>query len=714
MLAQDSFDGCLVDVEASDLETARREIGLLREQYPGLAIVACVEGGHGRGYFDLGEMGVDGVLPMGSVQNVRVRAVVDGALATARAARIARTLEERYAAPGPDAIGWAVENAGGETSVEKLAAALGHTPRSLRQALEEAGLPAPTKVLLWGRLLLAGARLGRDGRTVEEVAFSLGYSTATSLARAMKRQTGLTPSEVSEHGGMERVRCALFDSRANRGQGRHLGKIACVALLALHVSACATLGLGSRGVDRGPIDAILDTPPLDQAHFGVLAVDAESGGTLYARNDRQWFVPASNQKILVTAAAWTLLGPDFRFRTELWATDAFEPGHLDGDVVLVASGDPSFSSRYWPTDTAALQAIADSLATRGPRHVTGALVVDVSAWDSTSIAPTREVADLGYGYGATGGAFAFAEGEIEVIVHPGSSVGAPATIEWSPVGTEDYVHSHVTTAEPDSATDVVARYLPETRQLVLEGTVALGVTDTVAIAQRDAVGQATAALARAVGRRGVMTEAGSEIRWTRDQSPGNDCMSGHVSECPGAQLIATIESPPLSELVAGVLGPSQNWIAEQLTLAMGARLGDAGSWEEGVRVVERFLTEEVGVDTLDVAARDGSGLSAYNLVTPRALVRVLRYMAARDDGPAYAAAMAEPGDEDSTLEERLLDLGGRVRAKTGSISNVNSLSGYLVRANGEEVIFAILSNGSALPAEDMRDAIDDMVRVLAR
>jgi D-alanyl-D-alanine carboxypeptidase/D-alanyl-D-alanine-endopeptidase (penicillin-binding protein 4) len=713
-LDRGAFDGCLIDVEAPDLEAARREILVLRDRYPGLAIVACIEDGHGQGYFDLGEMGVDGVLPMRSIHNVRLRAVVDGALATARAGRIARTLEGRYAAPGPDAIGWAVENAGGDTSVEKLAAALGHTPRSLRQALEDAGLPGPTRVLLWGRLLLAGARLSRDGRTVEEVAFSLGYSTATSLARAMKRQTGLTPREVSERGGMERVRDALFPgSDGGARPGRRLGKIASIALLAMIASGCATFGLGAASVDRDTIEGILDSPPLDRAHFGVLAVDVESGRTLYARNERQWFVPASNQKILVTAAAWSLLGPDFRFRTELWATGPYDASHLDGDVVLVASGDPSFSSRYWPSDSAAFEAIADSLAAKGPRHVTGALVVDVSAWDSTSVAPTREVADLAYGYGATGGAFAFAEGEIDVVVRPGPEVGAPATIEWSPVGTADYVRSLVTTAAPDSSTRIVPRYLPETGQIVLDGSLPLAVTDTVSIAQRDAVGQATASLARAVHSRDVMTELGTEVRWTEGE-PIDGCKSGHVPQCPGARLIATLESPPLSDLVAGVLGPSQNWIAEQLTLALGARLGEGGSWEEGVRVVEGFLSEYVGLDTLDVAARDGSGLSAYNLVTPRALVQVLRYMDARDGAAAYAAAMAEPGEEDSTLEDRLLDLRGRVFAKTGSISNVNSLSGYLVRENGRRVVFAILSNGSALPAQDMRDAIDDVVRVLAR
>jgi D-alanyl-D-alanine carboxypeptidase/D-alanyl-D-alanine-endopeptidase (penicillin-binding protein 4) len=179
-------------------------------------------------------------------------------------------------------------------------------------------------------------------------------------------------------------------------------------------------------------------------------------------------------------------------------------------------------------------------------------------------------------------------------------------------------------------------------------------------------------------------------------------------------LVATLESPRLMEIVEGILEPSQNWMTEQLLRALAAYFGDEGSWSIGVDLVEAYLTEHVGVDTLDVAARDGSGLSAYNLVTPRALVRVLRHM---HDGPyaaQYRAALAEPGEEDSSLEERLLDLEGRVWAKTGTISNVNSLSGYLVREDGREVVFSILTNGSGLPSSYVRSAIDDIVRTLAR
>jgi len=155
-------------------------------------------------------------------------------------------------------------------------------------------------------------------------------------------------------------------------------------------------------------------------------------------------------------------------------------------------------------------------------------------------------------------------------------------------------------------------------------------------------------------------------------------------------------------------------MTEQLLRTLGAELGEEGSWSEGVSVMSEFLTEVAGIDSLDIAPRDGSGLSAYNLVTPRALVRILQYLSSSENNDIYRSALATAGEEDSTLEERLSGLEGRVFAKTGTISNVNSLSGYLTREDGSEVIFSILSNGSGLPSGQIRSAIDAVVQVLAK
>jgi D-alanyl-D-alanine carboxypeptidase/D-alanyl-D-alanine-endopeptidase (penicillin-binding protein 4) len=169
----------------------------------------------------------------------------------------------------------------------------------------------------------------------------------------------------------------------------------------------------------------------------------------------------------------------------------------------------------------------------------------------------------------------------------------------------------------------------------------------------------------------------------------------------------------MAEIVPAILEPSQNWMTEQLVHTLGAERGTEGSWEEGFRVKQEFFTDSVGVDSLDLRYRDGSGLSAYNLVTPRALVEILGYMRTTENGPLYRSAMAEPGEE-GTLRRRLPELEGRVFAKTGTITWVNSLSGYLVTDGGRELIFSILSNGSGLSSSVVRRGIDEIVEAAAR
>jgi len=729
------LDACLLDGDHPPGEWVGRRIAVLRERRPDMAIVVCIEADHAERYFDLGTLGVDGVL-LGGLPPTGIRSDVDRALSVARAQTVKRSLRGRLPEPGPSAVAWAVEHAGPETSVERLAAGLGLTTSALRDALQSEGLPTPGRILLWGRMLQAGARLGNDGRRVEDVAFSLGYSTSTSFGRAMKLHTGLTPAEVSRGSGIGDVLAALVRSvekdAGGRGVGGSFGRQAMVRLATLAgaclLSGCATLGIGGTSVDRGAIEGVVQTSPIDQIHMGILAVDAETGRTLYSRNAHRKFVPASNQKVLVTATALSLFGPDHRFRTELRSDGVRHGSVLMGDVELVASGDPSFSDRYWASGTEALIALADSLRSTGVTYVAGSGIVDVTVFDSATVGPTWEVEDLRYAYGSTGGAFAMDEGELRVIVEAGPSVGDPARVAWTPIGTPDFVESRIQTVSADSSRRVRSSYLPESRRLVLDGTIPLGTVDTVSFAQRDPVRQAVAVFANAVEQAGIEVEGGWTIRWTHPEpleegappcdtpgaGDGGEYCEKALASADGVGTLAVMESPPVSELIGGILKPSQNWMTEQMIRALGARYGNEGSWGEGVGVVEAYLINEVGVAPLDISARDGSGLSAYNLVTPRAMVRILQEMREGPFSEDFRQALAQPGEDDSTLERRLLEFEGRLFAKTGTISNVNSLSGYLVRDDGREVIFSVLTNGSGLPASRVRAAIDDVVRGLAR
>jgi D-alanyl-D-alanine carboxypeptidase/D-alanyl-D-alanine-endopeptidase (penicillin-binding protein 4) len=177
-----------------------------------------------------------------------------------------------------------------------------------------------------------------------------------------------------------------------------------------------------------------------------------------------------------------------------------------------------------------------------------------------------------------------------------------------------------------------------------------------------------------------------------------------------------------------VLGASHNWMAEQLVRALGrldtlpaAPAGaavpapgrPAASWSTGLSVVRRYLVETVGVDSLDLRLRDGSGLSAQNVLTPRAIVQVLGHARSSPWGEGFQAALAEPGEAETTLSARLQGLQGRLFGKTGTLTNVASLSGYATRPDGRTVLFSILTNGSGLPGSRVQAGIDQVVRLLA-
>lgn len=466
---------------------------------------------------------------------------------------------------------------------------------------------------------------------------------------------------------------------------------------------------------RGTIDAVVTEPPLNQVHWGVLVVDPATGRSVYSRNAENKFVPASNQKILVTATAFALLRPDYRYTTSLWtAAEVDGRGVLHGDLVLPGTGDPTLSDRFHESATAPLEALTTQVAAAGIREVRGALVVDASRWDSTSVPGSWMVGNLAPTYGATGGAFAIAEGTVSIEVTAASQPGDPARIRWWPQGRRDFVVSEVSTVVPELSDDLRADYLPESRRLVVRGVIPWGTVDTIQVAARDPVRLASEALLRALEYRGIRVDGGVRVAWTGGEPLAGGCYTGSVMFCPSARQVALLASPPMREIAQATLEPSQNWIAEQLVRTLGMEYGDEGSWREGFHVMERFLTEEVGVDSLDLSMRDGSGLSAYNLVTPRALVSLLSYMWSTPHYAEYRDALASPEEEESTLERRLRNLRGRVFAKTGTITHVNALSGYVLTAEGRELVFSILTNGSGLPSGRVRDAMDEVLEAVAR
>jgi serine-type D-Ala-D-Ala carboxypeptidase/endopeptidase (penicillin-binding protein 4) len=456
------------------------------------------------------------------------------------------------------------------------------------------------------------------------------------------------------------------------------------------------------------VDSILETPPLHRTHWGIFVHDPSAGTTLVEHAAERHFIPASNTKIVVAAVALGELGPMYRYETRLLAAPGPEDSIASG-LLLVASGDPTLSSRFGDGDFAALDSLAAGAYAAGIRHVAGDLVVDASRFDGERVRGVWEVGDLPFAYAPPTGAFAVAEGTFALVRRPGAAVGAPAIVEVIGGSGLQPVHALVTTDTAGAPTRWEVDYLERRDTVHITGRIALGdAPDTVRLAVADPNAVAARALADALRRNGVTV--GGLTRIVADSAEAAALRARAASH----RIVAIRRSPPLSDIVAGILQPSQNWIAEQVLKTLGAERRGRGSWEAGLDVERDYLMRAVGLDSLEFSLRDASGLSAQNLLSPRAIVRILEHARMAAWGGDFRRALAAPGLSGSTLSNRLEGLEGRVQAKTGTISNVATLSGFVTTDSGRELTFSIMTNGTGLPSGIVRRAIDRIIMELAR
>lgn len=464
------------------------------------------------------------------------------------------------------------------------------------------------------------------------------------------------------------------------------------------------------------LEAITEAPPFDGVHWGVHVVDGETGRVLYTRNAHKRFVPASNMKLAVSAAALLERGPEWRFTTEVWRVAPIdEGGRVRGNVVIPATGDPTLSERFWGDDEAPLRALVDSLRARGITSVDGALVIDRTAWDTLGTPGSWMVEDLTSGFAAAPVTFAIGEGETRIEIRGAEEVGEPAIVRHLGGGTPGFVTGAVTSVSRADTTSpsVEVDWYPESGVHRVRGTWRVERIDTLSFATRAAEREAGVRLVHLLDSAGITVRDGVRLVSDTSETVGGGCLAGRIRSCEGASPLVVLESPTLLEVSRALLEASRNWIAEVVMRSMAGGPEPFASRAAAADTVLAILSREVGVDTLELSLRDGSGLSAYNLATPRAITAILARMLRTPYAEGWREALAAPGEEESTLEHRLDGFEGTIQAKTGTITHVNALSGYLEDASGRTVIFSILTNASGLPAPVVQRAMDEVVATIA-
>jgi len=409
---------------------------------------------------------------------------------------------------------------------------------------------------------------------------------------------------------------------------------------------------------------------------------------VFAHNDHELLLLASNTKLLTASAALCRLGPDFKFRTSI--------GTAGADLHVFAGGDPNLSGRFHDDEPSAIfRGWAAKLKAAGVAKAEN-LVLHGGIFDDTHLHPGWKAYDLYWWWSAPFGAFSLNDNCIDLKVEPAAE-GEPGRVTIAPETGYVKIVNKTRTAARAQKTFGFTR-TPGTNTITLTGDIAGKMTNWVAI--HDPTMFFATVLRETLAREGI------ELSGKIQESP--ELLGG----CKGYREIASWESD-LGTTLATCLQPSQNFYAEMIFRTLAWKMKGQGTTENGVAAVREFLTAEPKLE--DFSQTDGSGLTRENRSTAAELVKLLLYMRQHPSARAFIDALPTNGDKRGTLKSRMLaaDVRGRVHAKTGHVNGVTTLSGYVEAAGGDTFVFSILVNteegGSTAGADRLEDRICELL-----
>jgi serine-type D-Ala-D-Ala carboxypeptidase/endopeptidase (penicillin-binding protein 4) len=491
-------------------------------------------------------------------------------------------------------------------------------------------------------------------------------------------------------------------------------RVASQGLIVGWLVQAVAFGAGSNSVEalENRLNELISQPEFSAATWGVKIASLDSGKVLFEHNARKLLKPASNAKLYTGALALERLSPDFRIATSLHSAAAPDKsGTLRGDLVIHGRGDPCFSERFHQGDySQLLKPLVEAVVAAGIKRIKGEIVGDESFFRGPPYGSQWTWDDLQEYYGAEFSALTVQDNVVDLIFKPGSRVGGPCLITTLPA-TTTLTFSNRTVTMQAGTPRRLSLYRPIGQNVVyVSGWMPLGGSnafDSVSV-HGPALWFVTL-LKEALGQRGVEVDGKVRtVNWL-DRDLDRTGLTRTVE-------LGAVTSLPLKEILPKMMKPSQNLYAHLLLLQVGARSRKAGPLEQtteetGLAEMEAFL-DTIGIRKGDVLLEEGSGLSRGALVTPNATVALLQFMYRHRWAATFRESLPIAG-LDGTLRNRMkgTPAAGNVRAKTGTLRYVNTLSGYVTTKGGENLVFSLMLNNYDGPGA--RPALDRMAVLLA-
>lgn len=405
---------------------------------------------------------------------------------------------------------------------------------------------------------------------------------------------------------------------------------------------------------------------MNNAITSIYAVDSRTGKVLFDENGQKSVIPASNMKVVTTAAALFILGPEARFETHLQYDGSIDKeGVLHGNLYIRGGGDPCLGSdriegsMSWQKQ---IEAWGEAVAILGIKRIEGGVIADASKWERALAAPGWSWEDLGNYYGAGASALTFHENLYHLFFKPGEKIGDAATILRLDPPLANLTFLNEVKTGPVGSGDCACIYGSEfSNTQFLRGTVPAGLSEfSIKGAIPDPASICFSFLSRELEKRGIVSER-------------KELKSGE------RVIFHTTYSPPVKEIVYWINQKSINLFSEHLLKKMGEVVLGEGSTEAGVKAVSDFWKAQ-GVDMEGFNMADGSGLSRKNILNAKQLVSILLKM--------------KKSEFASVFTDSLPVKSGKCRAKTGFMSFVRGYAGYQ-----DDAVFAIIVNNHTSRAQ---------------